>query len=80
MKHSKEGSPSNAIYVYTYDPSMRAQTRFWFAIIYDDKNHGGGSTEKESVRRNHRAGDMEEESLRTKHAGIMEEESLRRNH
>ena len=52
----------------------------WFPTIYDDKHLGGGIAEKESLRRNHRAGNMEEESLRTKHGGIIKEESLRRNH
>ena len=64
---------------------MRPQTRFWFAIVYDDKNHGGGITERESWGKNHDAGNMEEDALRLKDGGIggggiIEEESLRRNH
>ena len=35
------------MYTHIHDPSVRSQTnvRFWFDIIYDGENHGGGIAE-----------------------------------
>ena len=46
------------------NPSLRHQTMFRFAIIYDDTNHGRGIIEKESLKKSYCAGNMEGESLR----------------